>query len=302
MKKRLTAALAALLVMATIGSSAFAFDDTAGDPNEAQIVALQKAGIVSGLSANLFAPKGKMTTAQGVAMLVKAFDLNIAHMQFIKEPKASDYFTNIPDDAWYAQSFLYAYLNGVPLPKDVDPSQRMTKEQFAHYLFHAMTAKGDYAFIEMFVMIKDEKDITKEYMNSIQKLILGKMTELDDGYFHPKNEITRSEAARMLHAAVEFAKHHEPVPKQPVEQPNIALTVTKVNDDVNKVTLSWGERPNPGYGISVTNIEFRDDGMAVISYALREPEPGKFYPQVISEAKVDTYIASSYKPVLNNPN
>ncbi|WP_158289466.1 S-layer homology domain-containing protein [Paenibacillus flagellatus] len=299
MKKRWTFALVAALVLTMmLGGSVFAFTDIQDDPNAADINALRQSGVVNGVTAELFAPKGKVTMAQGVAMLVKAFDLNIAHMTFIKEPKASDYFTTIPDDAWYAQAFLYAQLNGLPLAKDVDPAQRLTKEQFADLLFHAITAKGDYAFIEMWVMLKDEKDVNPDYMGSIQKLLVAKIAELDEGRFHPKSEITRSEAARLVHKAVQFVKKTEPLPKPPVEEPNIALSVAKVNDEVNKVTLTWGEMPNPGYRITVSNIEFTNGGEAVISYVLHEPEPGKMYPQVVTEAKVDTFVAASYKPVL----
>ncbi|TNJ67072.1 S-layer homology domain-containing protein [Paenibacillus hemerocallicola] len=302
MRKRLTIAMAAVLaLLMMLGGSVYAFTDTTGDPNEAQIAALQKAGIVNGVTEQIFAPKGTVTMAQAVAMLVKAFDLNIDHIRFIKEPKASDTFTNVPDDAWYAKSFLYASLNGVPIPKDADPMQKLTKEQYADLLFHALIAKGDYAFVKMYVVLKDEQEVTKAYMNSIQNLLLGKMTELDNGYFYPKKEITRSEAARMLHAAIQFSKQHEPLPKPPAQQADIKLNVTKVNDEVNKVTLVWADRPNPGYGISVSAIEFGEDGNAVITYVLHEPDPNKFYPQVISEAKVDTFIASSYTPVLNNP-
>ncbi|RKN86801.1 S-layer homology domain-containing protein [Paenibacillus ginsengarvi] len=298
MKKRLLMAVTAILIaIAMMAGSAYAFSDTSGDPNEDHINALQQAGIVSGVNEQMFAPKGKVTMAQGITMLVKAFDLNIDRLRFIKEPKASDYFTKVADDAWYATSFMYAHLNGVPIPKDVDPSQSMTKEQFADLLFHALSTKGDYAFVEMYVAIKDEDQINKDYMNSIQKLLLGKMTELHDGYFYPKQEITRSEAARMLHAAIQFAKQHKPVPVKS----DVTLSVTKVNDEVNKVTLTWAERPNPGYGISVSAIAFTEDGKAIITYVMHEPAPGKMYPQVITEAKVDTFIASSYEPVLNSP-
>lgn len=302
MKKRLTITMTTVLaLLLMLGSSVYAFTDTKGDPNEPQIVSLQKAGILNGLTIEHFAPKSNVTMAQAVVMLVKAFDLNIAHMQFIKEPKASDTFTKVPDDAWYAQAFLYASLNGVPIPSDADPMQTLTKEQYAHLLYHALIAKGDYAFVKMFVVLKDEQEVTKDYMNSIQNLLLGKMTELDNGYFYPKRNITRSEAARMLHAAIQFSKDHEPLPGQPAIQPNIQLNVTKVNDEVNKVTLVWSDMPNPGYRLEVAAIEFRGDGHAVITYAVHEPEPGKFYPQVITEGKVDTFISSAYTPVLNNP-
>lgn len=299
MRKRVTVLITAMLAfMMMLGGSVFAFSDVKGDPNEADIAALQKAGIVNGVSAEHFAPKGKVTMAQGVAMLVKAFDLNIDHIRFIKEPKASDYFTNVPDDAWYAQSFLYAHLNGVPIPKDADPLQNLTREQYADLLFNALTAKNDYAFIKMYVVLKDEANVTKEYMNSIQHLLLGKIAELEEGYFYPKNEVTRSEAARLLNKAILFAKKHEPVKPLPTVDPDVTLSVAKVNDEVNKVTLLWSNRPHPGYGISVSNIEFTPSGEALISYELHQPDPDKMYPQVISEAKIDTYVASAYKPVL----
>ncbi|GAA3404149.1 protease complex subunit PrcB family protein [Paenibacillus hodogayensis] len=302
MKQKLTwTATAALALTTILGGSAYAFSDIKGDPNETQIISLQQAGIISGVTAEQFAPKGKVTMAQSVAMLVKAFDLNINHISFIKQPKASDYFTGIADDAWYATPFLYAQLNGLPLPKDVDPTANVTKEQFADLLFHALTAKGDYAFVKMFVELKDEKDVTQAYMSSIQNLVLGKMVELDNGYFHPKQELTRGEAASMLQAAIDFANTHKPVPPVPQEQANVTLSVTRVTDDVNKVTLTWSDRPNPGYGITVSSIEFMDNGNAVITYAIHEPDPDKMYPQVISEAKVDTYVSSAYKPVLNSP-
>ncbi|UTW70166.1 hypothetical protein KHA80_05905 [Anaerobacillus sp. HL2] len=45
---------------------------------------------------------GSVTYATGVALIVRALDLNIGHMRFIKEPKASDYYTNVEDNKWYS--------------------------------------------------------------------------------------------------------------------------------------------------------------------------------------------------------
>lgn len=302
MKKRLAVILSAVLVFTMmVSGSVFAFSDVKGDPNEEDIMALHQSGVISGISNEHFAPKGKVTMAQAVALLVKGFHLNIDHIRFIKEPKASDYFTNIPDDAWYAQSFMIAQLNGLPLPKDADPHQNMTKEQFAHLLYSAISTTGDYAFIKMWVVLEDEKDVNPEYMNSIQLLLLGKIAELSDGRFYPKNELTRGEAAKLLNRAIRFVKEHKPVkplPEKPNPSGEATMSVAKLTDDVNRVTLSWGEKPNPGYGISVSRIEFTDSGEARIYYKLHTPDPDKMYPQVITEAKTETFIASTYKPVL----
>jgi hypothetical protein len=299
-RKWTTAGAAAVALSMLFGGSVFAFSDIQNDANRAEILALRDAGIVSGIGHDLFAPKGKMSMAQGVAMLVKGFGLNIDNMKFIKEPKASDYFTNVPDDAWYADEFIIAYLNGLPIPKDVDPNQALTKEQYADLLFKAMSTKGEFYFVELWAQLKDEEEVNKEYMTSIQRLVIAKIATLDDGYFHPKQEITRGEAASMLHKAIRFAEKHAAKPELPDKQ-GVTLDVYKVNEEVNKVVVNWGEKPNPGYSVAITGIQFTDEGEALIYYELREPDPDKMYPQVITEAKAETYVASHYKPVLAGP-
>ena len=303
MKKRFSIFLTLILTMVLMsGGSVFAFTDIQGDKGEAAIIALKKSGIINGISAEKFVPRGKVTYAQAVQMLVRGFDLTIDPDQYDKKLKASDIFKNVPDKSWYAKSFVTAYVNGLPIPEDVDPNQKLTREQFAHLLFHAILTKGDFAFIELYVMMKDEADVSPDFMNSIQKLLVSKIAELDDGYFYPKKEITRSEAARMLHKAIQFVKTVEPIPpvepKDPPVDQDVNMTVNKVNEEVNRVTVSWGMKPNPGYGVSISKIEFTADGEAHIYYMLHEPEPGKMYPQVMTEAKADTYVSSKYKPVL----
>mgnify|MGYP001180658328 CR=1 FL=1 len=301
MKKRLFFLFSFLLAMTMFAGSVFAFTDIHDDKGKADILALKEAGIVSGVTAELFAPRGKVSYAQGIQMLVKGFDLKAEPSRNGKIPKASDIFANVKDNAWYADAFVAAHLNGLPIPKDVKPNEKMTKEQFAHLLFNAILSKGDFAFIELYVMMEDEKDVSPEMMESIQKLLVAKIAQLDNGYFYPKKEITRSEAAQMLHKAIRFVKTVEPIPPlEPPVDPGVTMSVSKVNDEVNKVTVSWGEKPNPGYRISISKIEFTDNGEAVIYYMLHEPEPGKMYPQVITEAKTHTFISAEYEPVLKN--
>lgn len=298
MFKRWTALLAALALLVSLQSTVFAFSDIQGDEAEADIIALRDAGIVSGISTETFAPKGKVTFAQAVELVVKGFKLNIDNIRFIKEPKASDYFTKVPDDSWYAQSFIIAQLNGLSLAKDVDPMQTMTREQFAKLLYEAMTRNGDFPLIELYVMVEDEKDVSEGYMTTIQRLLIMKVAKLEKGYFYPKREVTRGEAVQMLHRAIQFVKEHKPVDPVPPVDPTVTMQTEKVNEDVGKVTVSWGSKPNPGYRISIDRIEFQTNGEAWVFYSTHLPEPDKMYPQVITEPKASTYVASSYKPVI----
>lgn len=302
MKKRpiLIITIVAMMLL-TLGQTAWAFKDVNNDPNAQKIAELKKLGIISGNTKNdTFDPQGKLTYAAGISLIVRGLDININHIRFVKAPETSDYFTNIKNDAWYSEAFIIASLNGLDIPKSVKADDTMTREQFAHHLFQALIKKGDYAFTEIFMLLEDEKDVKKEYMNSIQKLLISKVVQLDSSNkFYPKQAITRSEAAGWLYDGIKFVKETTPIPDKPEpELPafDINLSVTSVNADVNKVSIST-KVPHPGYGIRIASIGFEGD-QAIIYVETTFPEPDKMYPQVITDVAVSTYVDAKYKPVL----
>lgn len=291
--------LMSFLLMLSFGQSVWAFPDIQSDRNADKIAALQKAGILSGESDGTFKPQEKLTYAAGITMIVKGLDVSLARFLFNQAPKASDYFTNVEDDAWYSESFVIAQVNGLDIPKEVKPDQPMTREQFAHHLFRGMEANGEHAYNMMYILVKDESDITKPYLDSIQKLLITKIAELDnDGNFHPKAEITRSEAAGWLHGAIEFVKSVDVVPPQPEPDPlsEYKLESKAVTDQVREITVS-AQAPHPGYGIRISSIYF-DGNRAIIYTEPVLPDPDKVFPQVITEVRAVTYIGSDYEPVL----
>ncbi|MBW5444739.1 S-layer homology domain-containing protein [Cohnella sp. CFH 77786] len=284
----------------TLTGSAFAFSDIKGDKEQAAIESLEKKGIVSGNGKGKFSPKGELTVAGAVALIVKGMELNLNHIRFIKEPKASDYFTKVKDDAWYAQAFIIASVNGLDIPKDIDPNAKSTREQFAHWLYNAIKLKGDFAWTEMYFSFQDEKQVDSAYMNSIQRLLNGKIAKLDDkNNFRPKQPITRSEAAGMLHRAIEFVKVTPPI--EPVDPEmnvlkDVKLTSESLNGDLLKVTIS-AMAPHPGYGIEIAGIDFHGD-RAIVRYRLILPDPAAMYAQVVTEVKATTYVSAAFKPEL----
>jgi hypothetical protein len=207
-KQRRTWVIAILTLVLTLSLStaAMAFSDMKEGPANVKITELQKLGIVKGVGGDLFAPNENMTYAQAVQIIVKGLGLNIDHMRFIKKPEASDSFDNVPNDAWYADAFIVATLNGLPLSRNIDPEHPITREVFANLLAQAMWIKGDFAFIEMWISIQDESDIDKGSMGNIQKLLIAHIAKLDDHQrFLPKQPISRGEAAVMLYDARTFA-------------------------------------------------------------------------------------------------
>ena len=308
MKRRpfLILTMAAIKLFA-LGQSVFAFNDVSKHPNGAKINKLKEFGIVNGFPKDqTFNPDGKLTYAAGISLIVKALDLNINDVQFIRMSQASDNFPNLEDDAWYSQAFVIAHFYGLDVPADVKEKDAMTKEQFAHHLFKSMMTKGDYAFIKMYIQVNDEGDINSEYSHSIQKLLISKIATLDkDNNFNPKEFITRGTAAGWVYDALVFVKKHKPIeplpelPNQP-EQPlyELDLKVESVTSQINKVTVT-AQVPHPGYGMRISSIVFEGE-QAIINVEAIYPDPDRMYPMVISNVSVSTYVDAEYKPVLKS--
>lgn len=261
-----------------------------------------------------FNPEQKLTYAKAVPMLVKSFQLSLAHVTFIKAPQATDFFTQVDNDASYAEDFIIANINGIDLPRDVNPDAVMTKEEYTHYLFQAVLATGDYAFIMLFIMIADEDQVNSDYMNSIQKALISNIAELDENdMFHPKKEITQGTATDMLFKALDFVKEHKgnagpplpgdlpgdlPVSDEDInDDPDIDFNEEAIDENVKKVTVTWGEQPNPGYRLTIEKIEFID-GQAKVYVKRHYPQDDQMYAQVITEPSAVTYVASDYEVVL----
>jgi hypothetical protein len=292
MKKLTAFALTAMLAGSLSLGTAFAFQDLDMDNRDA-VIALKDRGVISGVDSEHFVPKGKISYAESVQMIVNAFQLNIDTLRFIKQPMASDIYSGVPNDAWYSHAFIIAHYNGLEIPKDVNPNAAMTREQFGDLLVRVLEKQGNYPLIKMFIMIEDEDQITPEYQGALQRLLLYKIAELDkDRNFDPKGELTRGQAAVWVHKALTFMDSHAVKPA-PVEE--VAVKVEKISDELNKITLSRGEKPNAGYGIAITGIKFSEDGLAVITYRLTDPDPSKMYAEVITTPQASTYVASGYQ-------
>lgn len=300
-KKPLLLLLMSMLLVFGIGQSVWAFSDTANDPNAAKIEQLKQRGIISGENGK-FQPQSKLSYAAAASLLVKGFDLNLDGINFIKKPEATDYFPNANNNAWYADALIIAGHHDLGLPRDLKPNAEITREQFAHALMQAVYTTGDYAFIEIYIMMADEADVDPAYMDGVQKVLISKFAALDaKEKFHPKTAITRSDAAGWLHGALEFVASTEPVepvepqPEEPYTSPlhDLMFKTEAVNADIQKVTVT-ATVPHPGYGIRIASILFNDQEAEVFVEAV-EPDPDKMYPQVLTDVSVTTYVDSKYK-------
>lgn len=278
--------LAASLMMTSsllLASSASAFSDVQGQ--DVKITeALQQKGIIQGITKDHFDPLGKLTGAQGVHMIVKALEL---------KPKAEGSLPPSDHTEWYASSLRIAEDHGIKLPKDFAPNGQLSREAFADLLMQAINVTGNYPTIKMYIVVADADRMNPDYENSIQTLLLMKIASLDEqGKFHPKQAITRIEAARLVHNAAEFVGKHKEAEQNVQDQ--VSFEVEKVNDQINTVVLTRVRQPNPGYGIRVAKVEFSGK-TATVYYELQSPEPDMDYIQVITDTKAETFVSSEYQ-------
>lgn len=289
MKKKAAAAFllsGSLLLGST--ASAFAFSDVEGQDAK-MTESLQQRGIIQGISKDKFAPKSKLTGAQGVYMIVKALGL---------EPKQENGAAGKevqPNQPWYASALKAAEDNGIKLPDSFKWNGELTREQFAYILDQAISATGNYPMIKMFIEVKDADQGNVLYTGSIQRLLLMKIAELDDqGKFYPTSTITRIEAARMVYQAAEFVKAHQDM-ELPGQNDEVSFSLEKVNDEINKVVITRHAQAHPGYGIRVAKVEFSKENKAKVYYELLSPDPDMFYPQVITDTKTETFVSSRFE-------
>jgi len=216
MKK--TKLIPGLVLLVSIMSTQSAFADAAAITNAQKIDELKKSGILVGDQNGDLQADAPLTYAAGTNMLVKGLGLTI-DVNFIKKPEASDYYTNLKNNVWYSDAFITASHNMLDIPKDVQPAAEMTREQFAHHLFKSLQRKGEFAFIQIFKEVADQDAITPAYSDSIQKLVITNLVELDkEGRFNPKQIITRKEAAAWLYNTIEFVKDHTDKEVEKVEK------------------------------------------------------------------------------------
>ncbi|WP_341281446.1 S-layer homology domain-containing protein [Paenibacillus sp. FSL H8-0537] len=212
----------ALLAM-SFASQSFAASTPFNDVNQSsvkdKIASLQERGVVKGVSADEFKPDAAITAAQGIQLIVNALNLNIDNIRFFKAPLATDYFAKANNDAWYADALIIAAHNGLELPADLDPAKSWTKEEFIQYLMKAAEVTNNLPLINIKPLeFADEADLDVQYQGAVQRALVLKIAELDaDGKLHPKEEISRADAAVLTYNVLEYiAAHPAPTPA-PVE-------------------------------------------------------------------------------------
>ncbi len=214
MKSKIATLSTATVLILTLAGQSFAatypFTDLTNVGAKEKILILQEKGYMQGIGDDLFAPNATITAAQGIQFIVNALKLNLDHVRFIKEPKATDYFSKADNDAWYANALIVASVNGLELPNDLDLSQEWTREEFTYRLIQAIETHKNLPMINLVpVAIADQDQLSASYDGAIQRGLFYGIIKLDaQDKFNPKGTITRAEAAEEIYNGLEYIKTH----------------------------------------------------------------------------------------------
>lgn len=105
-------------------------------------------------------------------------------------------------------------------------------------------------------------------------------------------------ALLMMIPGLVFGEDKEKPGSEPLDpKVKVQISVEKINQEVNKVTLSLEKKPTAGYGIQIERIDFKDND-AVIYYRVFMPADDQLHAAVITEPRAVTYLASTYTPKL----
>ena len=175
------------------------FSDISAHKNQPAIEALIARGIINGMGNDSYAPDETMTRAQFATIVVKALGLT---------PKASDVFTDVTADKWYAPYIGTAYAYGIVNGKSAttfDPEGTITRQEAAamvaraaklcgmdtsletYEILNALAQFGDYVTVD---------DWAKESMAFCYSEDILDQNDLD---IEPKRAILRCEIAQMLY-------------------------------------------------------------------------------------------------------
>lgn len=167
------------------------FTDIAGEAWAKEgINALAKAGIINGMGDGIFAPDKNVTRAQFAKMIVQAFDL---------EGVGEASFTDVSEDAWYAQAVLVAANNAIVNGYDgrFNPEENISCRDAALIISRVLEKKN----IKLGKEASAEKFEEAQYAAEAVRLLAGNGIITDEMGFDSLKNATRAQSAYLIYEA-----------------------------------------------------------------------------------------------------
>ncbi|WP_214626516.1 S-layer homology domain-containing protein [Paenibacillus agaridevorans] len=278
MKKPLATLTLAGLIASTIATTgAFAadhgFTDIEGSFAKKQIIELVEKGIIKGIDADTFDPKGQLTRAQFVTLIVRALELPIEDVE-----------TDFTDVEGWALPYIEAALNaGIIIGNGngtFDPNAPLTREAAIVMMVRALQAQSDIELEDASALDFTDSDSISDwaaaYVATAKKL--GLISGNPDGLFNPQGTANREQAAVMMVNVIKVYEEITSEPTEPTETPEPTPTPTPPvtggggggyippASDTTAPSVPQFESFNPGYNSVIVRWLPSTDNVGVTGY------------------------------------
>ena len=160
-------------------------------------------GVLAGMDGKTFAPGASVTKEQFAKMLVLALEIDLVE-------DADSEFQDIADDRWSndyintAKVYLFDDSYGSEI---FHPTEKYTREKCAYAISQALGISADKNLLDADVLTEnftDYDDITSAIETPMAIVVERAIIKGDSGKLRPKGEVTRAEAAVLLHRAIQY--------------------------------------------------------------------------------------------------
>jgi predicted secreted protein len=241
--KRLLPWLLVFLMLAMAGTAGAKnvpddFTDIQGHWAEQDIKLVSGLGLMNGTETNeqglrLFSPDEIVTRAQLAAVLQYTFQLDYGQIKFIKPPLASDYYPDVDNQAWYANSLVMCAINNIfPASDSFYPDRPVTRLETAQAICRCFDAKGiSVPMILMMPMFEDTGFLSQEELNAVVFVNNTGIMKGEDNCFRPEQNVTRAELAGILSRCIQLLTVDESLNSQtyPVQAGQTFIVALKSN-------------------------------------------------------------------------
>lgn len=187
-------------------SGSVSFADVAGHANQTAIEALASRGIINGKGDNRFDPNATMTRAELAAIVVRALGLT---------PKATNAFTDVSSNAWYAgyvgTAYSYGIITGAGNGR-FNPDGTITRQEAAVMVARAAKLCGmdteleNYEILNVLAQFTDYVTIAQWAQEGVAFCYGEDILNQSDLNVEPARAILRCEIAEMLYRMLDSAK------------------------------------------------------------------------------------------------
>ncbi len=183
---------------------------------ENEINAVAGLGLMQGTGGNnqgqlIFSPEDKVSHAQLAVVLLNTFNLDYGSLRFIKQPLASDYFGDINNSDWYANTLVLGVINNIFVPGgDFKPNSPASRLEIAQALYQSFKAKNiSVPMIQLMPIFEDTGTLSQDEMNAVVFVSNTGILKGSDNCFKPMEGLSRWELAELLMRCIQLIAVNE---------------------------------------------------------------------------------------------